>query len=127
MLVLTRKIQQQIQIGDNIRITVLQVKGNSVRLGIEAPRDVRVMRCELNAEPQLEAKPVKATTSLKARLAEMRNASTTGVGGFSSPEARNRLPKIVSEVSLSRDHVFVAAHAASDGDWSSEEMATQRG
>ena len=127
MLVLTRKIQQQIQIGDNIRITVLQVKGNSVRLGIEAPRDVRVMRCELNAEPQLEAKPVKVTTSLKARLAEMRNESTTGVGGFSSPEARNRLPKIVSEMSLSRDHVFVAAHAAADSEWSSEEMASQRG
>lgn len=47
MLVLTRKIQQQIQIGPNITITILQVKGQSVRVGIEAPRDVCVLRTEL--------------------------------------------------------------------------------
>ena len=47
MLVLTRKIQQQIQIGPNITITILQVKGQAVRVGIEAPRDVCVLRTEL--------------------------------------------------------------------------------
>jgi len=47
MLVLTRKADQQIQIGNDVVITVLQVKGNSVRIGIEAPRQVRVMRSEL--------------------------------------------------------------------------------
>ena len=47
MLVLTRKTQQQIQIGPNITITVLQVKGQAVRLGIEAPRDVSVLRTEV--------------------------------------------------------------------------------
>ena len=38
MLVLTRKTQQQIQIGNNIVITILHVKGQAVRVGIEAPR-----------------------------------------------------------------------------------------
>ncbi len=47
MLVLTRKIQEQIRIGNDIVITVLEFRGNSIRLGIEAPRDVRVMREEL--------------------------------------------------------------------------------
>ena len=47
MLVLTRKASQQIQIGDGIVITILQVKGNTVRVGIEAPREVRVIRGEL--------------------------------------------------------------------------------
>jgi len=47
MLVLTRKIQQQIQIGDDITITVLEIKGRSVRLGIDAPREVRVLRAEV--------------------------------------------------------------------------------
>src|SRR5262245_50079023 len=47
MLVLTRKTNQQIQIGDGVVITILQVKGNSVRVGIEAPRDIRVIRGEL--------------------------------------------------------------------------------
>lgn len=56
MLVLTRKVQQQLMIGDQIRITVVRIKGNTVRLGIEAPRAMRVVRAELssNAEP---AKP----------------------------------------------------------------------
>ncbi|MBL8828697.1 MAG: carbon storage regulator [Planctomycetaceae bacterium] len=47
MLVLTRKTQQQIHIGNNVVITILQVKGQNVRVGIEAPRDVRVVRAEL--------------------------------------------------------------------------------
>lgn len=50
MLVLTRKLNEEIVIGDNIKVTVLQVKGNSVRLGIEAPRDVRIVRGELPAQ-----------------------------------------------------------------------------
>ena len=47
MLVLTRKAKQQIQIGPDITITILQVKGQAVRVGIEAPRDVCVLRTEL--------------------------------------------------------------------------------
>jgi carbon storage regulator len=47
MLVLTRKYQEKIHIGDNITITVLRTKGKAVRLGIEAPADVPVIRGEL--------------------------------------------------------------------------------
>src|SRR3954469_2813062 len=47
MLVLSRKQQQQIKIGDQITVTIVRVKGNTVRVGIEAPRDVRVIRAEL--------------------------------------------------------------------------------
>jgi carbon storage regulator CsrA len=47
MLVLTRKANEEILIGGNIRITLVRIKGNSVRIGIEAPRDVRVVRGEL--------------------------------------------------------------------------------
>ena len=52
MLVLTRKLQEQIQIGDNITITILRVKGNSVRVGIDAPREIRVVRSELPRKDQ---------------------------------------------------------------------------
>jgi carbon storage regulator len=48
MLVLTRKYQEKIRIGDNITITVLRTKGKAVRLGIEAPNDVPVVRGELS-------------------------------------------------------------------------------
>ena len=49
MLVLTRKQQERIHIGENITITVIRIKGNTVRVGIEAPHDVRVMRGEATA------------------------------------------------------------------------------
>ncbi len=47
MLVLTRKHQETIRIGDHITITVLKTKGKTVRLGIEAPMEVPVIRGEL--------------------------------------------------------------------------------
>lgn len=47
MLVLTRKTTETIKIGNGITITILRVKGQTVRVGIEAPRDVRVIRGEL--------------------------------------------------------------------------------
>lgn len=47
MLVLTRKLREQIRIGDNITISVVRIRGNTVRVGIEAPRHVRVVRGEL--------------------------------------------------------------------------------
>ena len=49
MLVLTRKTDEQILIGDDIKITLIRVRGNSVRIGIDAPREVRVVRAELEA------------------------------------------------------------------------------
>ena len=49
MLVLTRKLDEAIRIGDDIKITILRVKGNTIRIGIEAPREVRVVRDELDS------------------------------------------------------------------------------
>jgi carbon storage regulator CsrA len=47
MLVLSRKLSQQIVIGQDIRITVLKIDRNQVRIGIEAPRDICILREEL--------------------------------------------------------------------------------
>ena len=52
MLVLTRRPNQSIMIGGDIVITVLEVRGDQVRLGIKAPRDVEVHRDEVWAELQ---------------------------------------------------------------------------
>lgn len=52
MLVLTRRPNQSIMIGGNIVVTVLEVRGDQVRLGIKAPRDVDVHRDEVWAELQ---------------------------------------------------------------------------
>ena len=49
MLVLSRQLDESIMIGDDIRITVVDIRGDKVRLGIEAPRDVSVHRHEVYA------------------------------------------------------------------------------
>ncbi len=54
MLVLTRKSNQSIMIGDDIEVTVLSVMGEKVRLGIQAPRDIPVFRTEVYLEIQEE-------------------------------------------------------------------------
>ena len=52
MLVLTRRAGESIVIGDEVRVVVLDVRGDTVRLGIEAPRSVQVHRAEVYAEVQ---------------------------------------------------------------------------
>ena len=47
MLILTRRVSESLMIGDEITITVLGVKGNQVRLGVNAPKDVAVHREEI--------------------------------------------------------------------------------
>ncbi|GMV69157.1 MAG: hypothetical protein AMXMBFR76_15960 [Pseudomonadota bacterium] len=47
MLILTRRVGETVMVGDEITITVLGVKGNQVRLGINAPKDVAVHREEI--------------------------------------------------------------------------------
>jgi carbon storage regulator len=51
MLVLSRKQNERIRVGDSVVVTVVRVSGDKVRIGIEAPPDVRVLRDEL--EPEL--------------------------------------------------------------------------
>ena len=63
MLVLTRKTQEKIQIGDSVTITVVRIKGNTVRVGIEAPRDVRVVREELVVRDAAVPRSVEADGS----------------------------------------------------------------
>jgi len=52
MLVLSRKLNESIVINDNVVVTVLGVKGNTVRLGIEAPGEIPVLRQELYEKMQ---------------------------------------------------------------------------
>ena len=47
MLVLCRRENESIVIGDRITVTVIEIQGNRIRLGIEAPKEVRVLRTEL--------------------------------------------------------------------------------
>ena len=57
MLILTRRIGETVMIGEDIAITVLRVKGNQVRLGVDAPKHVSVQREEIFQRIQNEAAP----------------------------------------------------------------------
>jgi carbon storage regulator len=63
MLVLTRKKEQALMIGDNIEIRVLDIQGDQVRLGVEAPKNVKVYRKELYLEIQEENKNAAKSTA----------------------------------------------------------------
>lgn len=60
MLVLTRKVGEKVQLGDDIEIEVLSIQGNRIRLGIVAPADVKILRGELQ--------PHDDATKLSAKL-----------------------------------------------------------
>jgi len=57
MLVLSRKQSQRIKIGDDVVITVVKMQGDRVRIGIEAPEGIRILRTELDEQPPVEPTP----------------------------------------------------------------------
>jgi carbon storage regulator len=57
MLILTRRVGETVMIGDSITVTVLGVKGNQVRIGVDAPRDVAVHREEIFDRIRREEEP----------------------------------------------------------------------
>ena len=91
MLVLTRKHKEQIQIGDAITVTVLRVKGKSVRIGIEAPQDVRIVRTEL---PRADAGKNSPPRSPQSRRDDCRSGDVLSnwESGAPQPSVRNDAP-----------------------------------
>ncbi len=71
MLVLTRKSNQSIMIGDDIEISVLSIMGEKVRIGIQAPRDIPVFRKEVYLEIQAERGEVSAGGAVNEALRKL--------------------------------------------------------
>lgn len=72
MLVLTRKAGEVITIGDHIRIKVFSIQDGQVKVGIEAPADVKIFREEVYAQIQLQnLRATKATKQSVAKVATM--------------------------------------------------------
>lgn len=113
MLILTRKLKEQIQIGDNIHITVLKISARTVQIGIDAPRDVRVKRTELKAE---QTDPTASVES--PPFAAIANRTSPALPSESCDALPHRLPADNSR-STSQFPTAVSdpAHAACAGDW----------
>jgi len=59
MLILTRRVGETLMVGDDVTVTVLGVKGNQVRIGVNAPKDVSVHREEIYQRIQKEKEEAK--------------------------------------------------------------------
>lgn len=79
MLVLTRKKNQSIVVNDNIELTIIDIQGDQVRVGINAPRDVKVFRKEVYVEMTEENQrasnvEMEALNMLKNAIKRQRNS-----------------------------------------------------
>jgi carbon storage regulator len=72
MLVLTRKSNQSIMIGDEIEVSVLSIMGEKVRIGIQAPRSIPVFRKEVYLEIQQEKAAQGSRDEVDSALEELR-------------------------------------------------------
>ncbi len=74
MLVLTRKSNQSIMIGDDIEVSVLAIMGEKVRIGIEAPRSIPVFRKEVYLEIRQDSSHEETRQEVETALDELKKA-----------------------------------------------------
>lgn len=85
MLVLSRRVGERLLIGDDIVITVIEVRSDGVRLGIEAPRDVRVHRAEVIEA--VRAANVEASEVDESTITQLRQLVPRAPVGAPTPES----------------------------------------
>jgi carbon storage regulator len=78
MLILTRRVGETVMIGSDVTVTVLGVKGNQVRVGINAPRDVAVHREEIFERIRREEQAAQAAHVGHGELAKAHGANGAG-------------------------------------------------
>jgi carbon storage regulator len=90
MLVLTRKLMERLFIGDDICVTVVRLEAGQVRLGIEAPRDVAVVRAELVSDRGATAAEPGHVNRPSSDRGELRHSPFAARGTGSRHRGRSR-------------------------------------
>jgi carbon storage regulator len=98
VLVLTRRLNQSIKIGDDIEIMIIEVRGDQVRLGVTAPRDVSVHRKEVYLQIQNEnknaASDVASNEAVEAALSGLFGTKSAAPSPQSPKEPAVAAPKV---------------------------------
>ena len=81
MLVLSRKLNETIVIGDNIRVTLLGIDGDKIKLGVEAPKDIKVFREELLEATKSTNKQALDAPIVSFDLSKIKKSSAPEDGG----------------------------------------------
>lgn len=79
MLVLARKIDESITVGDSIEISVIDIRGEQVKIGIKAPKSVKVFRSELYHDISNENKQAVLQNSKRPKLPTIKNKIDTNI------------------------------------------------
>lgn len=87
MLVLTRKVGEQVLIGEDIVVTVLEVKGDSIRIGFDAPRGIKIQRAEVLSAVAEANQQAAAAADDKAA------AQLSKLFGAGQKESKSKLPE----------------------------------
>jgi len=85
MLILTRKSDESIIIGNNIEVKILKVQGNQVHIGIEAPRDVSIYRQEIYEQIRAENESAVQSSTDENRL-KLLEDNLSSIRGLISPK-----------------------------------------
>jgi flagellar assembly factor FliW len=111
VLILTRKIGERIIVGDNIRIVVLEVRGRQIRLGIEAPAEVVVLREEI-AQRLVNDNLLAANFKFRDAQNALKPFAQKSSGGSAFPRPRPQSPLItidsdvLGQVTVSEDQII---------------------
>ncbi len=102
MLVLTRKMMESIIIGDNITVTIVDIGSGQVRVGIDAPREIRVFRKEvydeIRAAAQESAQSVAASKQISGHVGDL-GASKKTAGLAQGADLNEKLKKMMGQKS----------------------------
>jgi len=81
MLILTRKPGESVYLGDDVKITIVEIKGHQIRLGIDAPRDLRIYREEIYEQIREENRQAAETGATSQGLEELSSTWKSKTGG----------------------------------------------